>query len=354
MRQFLRTINRRLSLRARLVLSHVLVLLMAIGTTEAAIQLLKGPHRRPFNPDDAVSIGLAAGAITALLAAVLLSRLLLRPLDSVRAATHRLARGHYDDVLATPDEPELAGLVTDVNALATVLAGTERRRARLVSEIAHEMKTPITILRGQIEGLADGIFPADEAMFASLTDDLARLERLAGDLSRLSVAEEGAFELQRRPTDVAALARVVAERLHPQYDDHRVALSVTASVPVVAWCDPDRITQVLVNLLGNALTACRAGGRVRVTARAAAEPTPRAEVSVTDDGAGIRAADLERIFGRFERLHRPDRPAPAGGSGIGLTIARGIARAHSGDVTAASPGPGRGATFTLTIPIPPR
>ncbi|GAA2709629.1 sensor histidine kinase [Actinoplanes palleronii] len=340
-----------LSLRTRLALSHVFVLVMTTGTVWIAVELLKGPPHTPFDVDLAVEVGLLVGVVTALLAGVLLSRFLLRPLDAVRAATHRLAQGYYGDVLAVPNEPELAALVGDVNTLAAALADTERRRARLVSEIAHEMKTPITILRGQIEGIADGIFPSDEAMFASLTDDLARLERLAGDLSSLSVAEEGAFVLHRRTTDMARLTRAVAERLRSQYDDHQVTLSVAADSPVVASCDPDRVTQVLVNLLGNALVACEPGGRVWIGARAAVGPSPQVVVQVADDGIGIGEADLHRIFSRFERVARPGRPAPAGGSGIGLTIARGIARAHRGDVVAASPGPGRGATFTFTIPI---
>ncbi|MEV6349123.1 HAMP domain-containing sensor histidine kinase [Actinoplanes sp. NPDC051851] len=342
---------RRLSLRSRLVLSHVFVMLVVQGTVLLAVQLMSGPNRKHFDADVAIEIGVLTGVVFAVIAGILLSRLLLRPLDAVRTATRRLARGHYGDVLPTPHEPDLAALVHDVNTLAAALADTERRRARLVSEIAHEMKTPITILRGQIEGLTDGIFTPDEATFASLTDDLARLERLAGDLSSLSVTEEGALVLHRRHADVAALARAVADRLRPQYHDQGVTLAVDAPAPLVADCDPDRVTQVLVNLLGNALGACDPGCRVRIRVGAAAVPTPHVLIQVADDGIGIAADDLERIFSRFERVNRPGRPAPAGGSGIGLTIARGIAHAHGGAITVASPGPGKGAVFTVELPF---
>jgi histidine kinase len=213
------------------------------------------------------------------------------------------------------------------------------------------MKTPITILRGQIEGMADGIFTPDDAMFASLADDLDRLRRLAADLSSLSRIEEGAFALHRKPADIAELARATAERLRPQYDDLRVALTIAADTPIITFCDPDRVTQVLVNLLGNALIACDQDGHVTISVHSEPEPSPRIIVRVTDDGVGLADNDLNRIFSRFERLEHPGRPAPAGGSGIGLTIARGIARAHGGDVTASSPGPGKGATFTLWIPM---
>ncbi|MFJ1807814.1 MULTISPECIES: sensor histidine kinase [unclassified Streptomyces] len=300
--------------------------------------------------DVVLQVGLLFGGAAAFPASVALSRFLLRPLDRVRAATHRLAEGHYDDVLELPSEPGLAALVKDVNTLAAALADTERRRARLISEVAHEMRTPITILRGQIEGIADGIFTPDEAMFASLADDLDRLQRLAGDLSSLSRSEEGAFDLHRKSTDVAMLARSTAERLRPQYDDQKVTLIVDADTPVAAFCDPDRITQVLVNLLGNALAASDPHGHVVLSARTEPSPGHHVIVRVMDDGIGIAEHDLERIFHRFERLEHPGRTAAAGGSGIGLTIARGIVRAHGGDINAESDGLGKGATFTLRLP----
>ncbi|WP_371552391.1 HAMP domain-containing histidine kinase [Streptomyces sp. NBC_00554] len=346
----LRRVHSRLSLRNRLVLSHVTVLVVTLGATAVAKILVRGPWNHRVDPDN---IGFWTGVAAAVLAAVVLSRFLVRPLDTIRAATRRLAEGRYDTVLELPSEPGFAALVEDVNTLAAALADTERRRARLVSEIAHEMRTPITILHGQIEGMADGIFTPDDAMFASLSDDLDRLRRLASDLSSLSRVEEGAFALHYEDADVAALARATAERLRPQYDGQGVDLTVVADAPVIAFCDPDRVTQVLVNLLGNALIACDAHGSVSVSVHGEAGPQPRVVVRVTDDGVGIPGHDLNRIFSRFERLEHPGRPAPAGGSGIGLTIARGIARAHEGDVTAASPGPGKGATFTLWLPTAP-
>ncbi|WP_245685192.1 sensor histidine kinase [Streptomyces yerevanensis] len=350
----LRRLQERLSLRNRLVLSHVMVLLLALlamAAISALIEVWLGFD--DIEGDVVLQVGLLFGVAAAFPASIALSRFLLRPLDRVRAATHRLAEGHYDDVLEIPSEPGLAALVEDVNRLAATLADTERRRARLISEVAHEMRTPITILRGQIEGMADGIFVPDDAMFASLADDLDRLQRLAGDLSSLSRSEEGAFALHRKPTDVATLARATAERLRPQYDDQMVTLSMDAGTPVGAFCDPDRITQVLVNLLGNALTACDRHGHVALSVHSDPYPGHHVIVRIVDDGIGISAHDLERIFHRFERLEHPGRPAAAGGSGIGLTIARGIARAHGGDIAAESPGPGKGAMFTLRLPQEP-
>lgn len=350
----LRRIKERLSLRNRLVFSHVMVLLLALAAM-AAISALTEVWLGfdDVEGDMVLQVGLLFGLAAAFPASIALSRFLLRPLDRVRAATRRLAEGHYDDVLELPSEPGLAALVQDVNTLAAALADTERRRARLISEVAHEMRTPITILRGQIEGIADGIFTPDEAMFASLADDLDRLQRLAGDLSSLSRSEEGAFDLHRELTDVAMVARTTAEWLRPQYDDQMVVLVVAAGFPVLAFCDPDRITQVLVNLLGNALAACDPHGRVALSVHTEPRPGNHVIVQIMDDGVGIAGHDLERIFHRFERLEHPGRPAVAGGSGIGLAIARGIARAHGGDITAESAGPGKGATFTMRLPQEP-
>jgi Signal transduction histidine kinase len=359
-------------LAVRLALSHVAVLIVALGAINTATQVLvsgdlagilgrlepalailaelslQKAGAEAFWP--ALGVGLAA----ALTLSLLFSRFLLRPLRQISAATHRLAEGHYDDVLEIPREPGLARLVEDVNRLAKALADIERRRARLVSEIAHEMRTPLTILSGQIEGMADGIFPSDEAMFASLADDLTRLRRLVDDLSNLSRAEEGAFDLQRTAVDVTALAGDTAAWLRPQFDDARVTLVAFPGPPVIALLDPGRIKQVLINLLGNALAACDPGGLVTIAVRVAPDPEPHVEIRVQDDGIGIAAHDLARIFTRFERVEHPGRPAPSGGSGIGLTIAQGIARAHGGYITATSPGVGLGATFIVRLPLPGR
>lgn len=355
-------------LTIRLTLSHMTVLFVAllamngtadmfesearaIGRTDLEALLLALAGRRPGNMVfEMVLPALAVGLIGALVLSLVFSRFLLRPLRQVSAATHRLADGHYGDVLDVPREPGLAALVEDVNRLAAALADIERRRARLVSEIAHEMRTPITILSGQIEGMADGIFTPDDAMFASLTDDLARLRRLTDDLSNLSRVEEGAFTLRHSLTDVTALTRTTVERLRPQFDDGQVTLTLTPGPPVKALLDSGRIAQVLVNLLGNALRACDPGGRVSVTVRTGDGPPPQVEIIVQDDGVGIAAQDLARIFTRFERVEHLGRAAPAGGSGIGLTIARGIIRAHGGGITATSAGPGLGATFTVRLP----
>lgn len=296
----------------------------------------------------ALLFGLLASVAAAALAAAFVTQRLSRPLNAVRAATRLIAAGRYQASVPVPGEPELAGLAADVNTLAARLADTETRRTRLLGEVAHEMRTPLTALEGYVEGLIDGVFAPEPEILGAASDELRRLRRLADDLSTLSRAEEQRLDLHPADTDLADLARRAAGRLAPQFGDSGVALTVEGAAELPVRADPDRITQVLTNIIGNALTATPAGGSVTVRARARGQS---AEVVVTDTGAGLAAADLERIFERFYRV--PGQPRRSSGSGIGLTIARNIARAHGGDVTAASAGPGQGATFTVTLPLRP-
>ena len=286
-----------------------------------------------------VSVGVAA------LVSAFVARRFLRPIDDVRGATRRLAAGEYDQRVPEPVELELAALAADVNALAAALETTERRRAELVSEVAHEMRTPLTTIDGYVEGILDGVFEPSEETLTAIGEETARLKRLAADLGTLSRADEG-FALDRSTMDLAGLTADVVERLRPQFDDKGVALQVSRSEPLIVEADRDRITQVLTNLLGNALTYTPTGGRVSLATRST---TRGANVEVTDTGVGLVPDDLARVFDRFYRVRGLSRPA--GGSGIGLTIARSIARAHGGDIEAASPGPERGATFTLVLPL---
>ncbi len=207
----------------------------------------------------ALLVGVLASAAVAGLAAAFVTRRLLRPLDAVRAATRRIAAGHYQASVPLPREPELAALAADVNTLATALAGTETRRTRLLGEVAHEMRTPLTALEGYMEGLIDGVFAPEPETLGAVSDELRRLRRLADDLSALSRAEEQRLELHPAGTDLADLARRAAGRLAPQFADDHVILTVHAPGALPVRADPDRITQVLTNIIGNALAATPAG-----------------------------------------------------------------------------------------------
>jgi len=293
----------------------------------------------------ALLVGLGAALIAAGTTAIVLGRRLLRPIEDVRSAAEQIAAGHYDQQIPRPDVEELAELADDVNILGQTLAATEQRRARLIGEVAHELRSPLTTIRASMEGLIDGVIEPTGDVFATIADEASRLERLADDLTLLSQAEENAMPLSKIPCDLADVARRAAERLQSQFDDAGIALTYRGDRSLGVLADPDRLSQVFINLLGNALTHTPAGGTVTVHAHA--EPNG-AIVEVTDSGRGIAPDELDHIFERFYRIANPSHPA---GRGIGLTIARSIARAHDGDVTAHSNGPGTGATFQVRIPL---
>ena len=303
--------------------------------------------------NSALVIGVLAGLLTAGVFGAIAAYRLTRPLDALGAATREIARGHYAVEIPQPGTLELDALADDVRVLAGTLRETETRRTRLLGEVAHEMRTPLTVLDGYLEGMIDGVLPTDPETLAQMTAETRRLRRLAEDLSALSRAEEGRLELSRQPADLRDVVTSAVVRLGTQAEDSAVDLTVTAgdrTVPVTV--DPDRIAQVVTNLVGNALRATSPGGQVNVAVDLAGG---RAVTTVHDTGEGIAAADLERIFERFYRVSGRRRPpgqrTSDGGSGIGLTISRRIAEAHGGTLTATSPGPGQGATFTLTLPL---
>lgn len=361
-------------LSVRLFGSHLLVALIGAATTYALVQVLaprlfdsgtagmagmSGMGRNQGQQvraafagavNTALLIGLGIAVVAAATAGGIAAYRLSRPLLAVRAATRRLAQGHYDELVPVPREVELAALADDVNALGAVLGQTEQRRVHLLSEIAHEMRTPLTVIDGYVEGMIDGVFPTTTDTLDQVSAEVGRLRRLADDLSALSRTEEGRLDLQIRPTDLSAVAAQAAERLRPQLLDAGISLTITPAVqPLMVAGDPDRLAQVVTNLVGNALSATPSGGAVRLTAR---REDDRALVQVADTGVGLAEQDLDRVFERFYRAEG-STSGRAGGTGIGLTIARGIARAHDGDLTAASPGLGAGATFTLNLPIAP-
>lgn len=292
----------------------------------------------------ALAVALAAGAVTAVAGAVVVSRRVLRPLDRMRTAVRRMSNGHYEERVPEPQDRELAELAGDVNALGRALEATEERRARLVSDLAHELRTPIASLDGFLEGLEDGVFEPDLETLEAMRGETRRLQRLAADLSALSKADEQAFDLEVRDADLGALAADVARGLGAAFAASGVELEIEDLPPLPVRVDVDRIGQVFSNLLHNALRHTPRGGRVSLRGE---QRGNRSIVMVTDTGEGIAPDDLGRVFDRFFRI---GGESAAGGSGIGLTIARGIARAHGGDIEAFSEGRDCGATFAVSLP----
>ena len=299
----------------------------------------------------ALLAGVGAAIVAAILVASVVGRRILRPIEELRTAARQMAAGDYSVRVPVPAELELASLAEDVNELGAHLADTEQRRAQLVAEVTHELRTPITVIRGHLEGLIDGVIEGTDEVYVTIADEAARLQRMVDDLTMLSRADEGVLEVDPIDLDLGELAANAADRLRPQFDHERVALLISpAAGPLSVRGDADRLMQVVTNLLGNALGHTPSGGTVTVRSGREAET---AWVEVADTGAGIPEGEHERIFERFYRGAQASsvtgRPARAG-RGIGLTIARSLARAHGGDVRALHGPPGAGATFRVTIP----
>lgn len=290
------------------------------------------------------------GLVVALVVAGIVTGRITRPIRRVRDATRRIAHGEYHADLPSPGTAELADLAADVRTLADRLADTEARRSRLLGEVGHEMRTPLTVIDGYVEGMIDQVVPASPDNLALIGEETRRLARLAEDLTALSRAEEGRMNLQLRPVNLAEIASSCVERLLPQALDAGVQLSLAgADRPIELSADPARVGQIITNLIGNALRATPSGGRIDVRVGVRQD---QAEVTVSDTGEGIAPDDLERIFERFYRVPGRRGAGSDTGTGIGLTIARSLARQHGGSLTASSPGLGQGATLTLRLPLP--
>ncbi|GAA1490518.1 sensor histidine kinase [Brachybacterium sacelli] len=301
---------------------------------------------------DALALALGVGLVVSLLAAGLvtwsLARRLRQTLHGLAWAVDELSRGHYSTrVPSVGAGTELDSLAATLNDMAARLDTVEEHRRQLLSDLAHELRTPIATLSAHHEAMADGVIEPDSAM-PILASQTVRLSRLADDISEVSRAEEGQLPVELRPLAVHDLLASTLQEWEERFETAGVALRREMALrhsPTIQ-ADPDRLAQVLGNLLSNALRHTSPGGIVTVSATTNASTV---EIAVTDDGEGFTAEDSSRLFERFFRADS-SRTRENSGSGIGLTISRALVDAHGGTMAAASEGPGRGATFTISLP----
>ncbi len=292
--------------------------------------------------------GLLAIAV-AILLATLLSRRILAPVRDLTRAATRFGKGDFSSRVADEGSGEIAELTRSFNSMAQNLADTEQRRRALVADIAHELRTPLSNLRGYLEAISDGVVQPDEKTIGSLAEEAGSLSHLVADLQELSLADAGALKLDLQTADITDIVTSTVTAVRPKAAAR--GLTITAAVapdlPPVS-VDVHRIRQVLQNLLENAVLHTENGGTITVTAE---QRGSFIAVAVADTGEGISAEDLAHIFERFYRVDK-SRTRATGGTGLGLTIARRLVEAHGGSITATSV-PGSGATFTFTLPEEP-
>jgi two-component system OmpR family sensor kinase len=282
---------------------------------------------------------LAAGALAAV-AAFLLARAITRPVRRVAEATRTVAASRAPAPVPIEGARELASLAASFNDMAAQLARARAAERSFLLSVSHELKTPLTAIRGYAEGLAEEALPAEEAA-ETIATEAQRLERLVGDLLDLARMNRSEFSVHREPIDLAAAAHEVVRRYRPQADAFGVELEAVADGPAPALGDGDRTLQVVSNLVENALRVTPPGGRVRVVARPSL-------LCVEDTGPGLRPDEVPRAFDRFFLHSRYGRERPVG-TGLGLAIVKQLVEGMHGSVTVESR-PGRSTRFTVRLP----
>lgn len=289
----------------------------------------------------------AIGATTiALLLGLVLARTLTQPLRELTAATRIVAKGALGQQVAVRSRDELGTLAASFNRMSSDLAHASTLRRQMTADIAHDLRTPLSVILGYTEALRDGKLPGSEDIYETMHVEAQHLQHLIDDLRTLSLADAGELSLSRQPIAPRALLQRAATSYAAQAQAQHVRLAVQAVVDgVEVDVDPERIAQVLGNLLGNALRYTPAGGQITLSAETAGD---QVRLSVADSGAGITADDLPHIFERFYRADRSRRQYD-GSSGLGLAIAKSIVEAHAGTISVAST-VGQGTTFTISLP----
>ncbi|MDR7271352.1 two-component system sensor histidine kinase BaeS [Pelomonas saccharophila] len=302
-----------------------------------------------------IGLGLVAGGV--LIVALVLARLLAvrwaRPLAEAQVAARRIAAGEFDVRLPAPRDgsgaSEIAGLHADINGMAEALQRLESSRQRWIAELSHKLRTPLAVLRGEVEALVDGIRPLDRVALGSLQEEIKRLSRLVEDFHLLATSELRSLPCEFEPVAPAALLQAALDRIAPRAKARGLVIEAPLPqvLPAARW-DAVRVSQLLANLLENSLRYTEAPGLLQVAARPLGAAV---EIRIEDTPPGVPEAELDRLFDPLYRAD-PSRSRAFGGSGLGLAIARAIAQAHGGRLRAEASSLG-GLAMVLTLPLKP-
>jgi len=293
-----------------------------------------------------LAIAAAIAALLALLVSLLVSRRITGPLEDLTDAAGDVAGGDFEVRVAPRGDDEVGALARAFNAMADRLARDEQWRRDMTSDLSHELRTPLATIQARVEALEDGVLPATPENLRVIGEEVERLGRLLGALRSLNELESEDLSIEHEPVHLDEVAGAAADRVQPAYTAKGVSLESDLRTAVVV-ADRDRLLQVVVNLLDNALKFTAAGGHVRLAVAGADGPEgTRALLTVADDGPGITAVDLPFVFDRFYR-GQGARGTP--GAGLGLAICRALVEAQGGSIKAGGV-PGGGAVFTVELP----
>lgn len=298
------------------------------------------------NVNQAATFSAFMATITALLLGILLARTIARPVHQLTLATEAIAKGQLGHQVPVNNYDELGLLARSFNKMSSDLAEANQLRRQMTADIAHDLRTPTSVIMGYTEALSDGILAGNPEIYQIMHKEVKHLGHLIEDLRTLSLADAGELSLMRRPTPpLELLERVAAGHIIQAQKKgvQVIVLDPAGDLPLIQ-IDPDRMVQVLGNLVSNALRYTPSGGQVTLSAGRQAN---RLLLMVSDTGAGIAPQDLPNIFRRF---YRSDKSRPQNGeSGLGLAIARSIVEAHVGTIAVESE-LGKGTTFTISLP----
>jgi two-component system sensor histidine kinase BaeS len=357
------------SLRSRLLLANLVVAGAVLGTILVAVSLVgpgyfaaamgHGPNDPAGTAMDEATLAafqeairtallaaLAAAIVAAVAVSLALSSRIAGPVTRLATAARRIAAGHYAERVPTSGAGEIGELASSFNVMTDSLEATERRRLQLVGDVAHELRTPLSTLDGYLEGLEDGVVQADPETWALLRRETARLTRLVNDLQDLWRAEARQLPLRIEAVDARAVIRQVVDQASPAAAVRQISLAAELpETPCLVSADRDRLAQIVMNYLTNAVRYSPDGAAVSVVVRGGSDVV----IAVRDHGPGLTPQQRAQVFERFYRID-PSRSRALGGSGIGLAIVHALAEAMHGRAWAESDGPGTGSTFAISLP----
>lgn len=321
------------------------VLAYVVPLEDTSLAIIEDRFISSVNRSLLLAIGVAG--TVAFLLTLLLSQSITGPIHSLTSAARKMEKGDLTQRVNVRARGELGELAQAFNAMAGGLARLEQLRRNMVTDVAHELRTPLSNIRGYLEAIRDGMVPPKPEIIVSLHEEAMLLNRLVDDLQELALAEAGQLNLVRQPVHLEEVIERVVILLESQATakDLEIDVDLPSDLPAV-FADAARLGQVLRNLLNNALTNTPSGGSIRVAARMV---DSQVEVSVQDTGTGIAPEHLPLVFERFYRADK-SRARLTGGAGLGLAIVKQLVEAQEGKVSIASQ-VGQGTTVTFALPV---
>lgn len=288
-------------------------------------------------------------AVGGIIFGILMSRTLTAPLNNLAEAARSIGARDLSKRVEEKGSDELIAVTRAFNEMAADLELAEQLRRNLLADVAHELRTPLTVVQGNLRAILDEVYPLDQSEMARLYEQTRLLSRLVNDLHELAQAEAKQLPLNREETDIARLVNTVSDTFRPSAEAKGISLDseIAPNTPTIQ-VDAARLTQVLQNLLANALRHTPEDGRITIQAEPAGDLL---RLSVADTGEGISPEHLPHVFDRFYRTDHA-RTRDRGGAGLGLAIVRALVEAHGGSIKVTSAGrPGQGSTFTILLPL---